>query len=101
MRPAARKRRFGNRRNSTVPEFSLAFTAFIMLLMALMEFGRVIWTFRALLHAASQGARDGSVHGGGNPIMINGTDDTVTAIGMRVKNNAVGLDSNQVVVDPV
>ena len=94
-------RRQDNRRGSTIVEFSLAFTAFIMLLMGMMEFGRVIWTFSTLSHAVSQGARYAAVHGSGNPVMVNGNDDTATAIADLVKANSIGLDSSQVSVNTV
>ncbi len=82
-------------------EFALSFTAFIMLLMGLMEFGRVIWTFSTLSHAVSQGARYAAVHGSGNPIIVNGNDNTASAISDVIKANSIGLDANQVTVDTV
>jgi Flp pilus assembly protein TadG len=82
-------------------EFSLAFTAFIVLLMALMEFGRVVWTFSTLSHAVSQGARYAAVHGSGNPVVVNGSDNTITAISDLVKANSIGLDPAQVTVNTV
>lgn len=57
MRTKDSRRRQDQRRGSTIVEFSLAFTAFIMLLMGMMEFGRAVWTFSTLSHAVSQGDR--------------------------------------------
>ncbi|MDA1237297.1 MAG: hypothetical protein O3A53_21230 [Acidobacteria bacterium] len=67
----------------------------------MMEFGRAIWTFSTLSHAVSQGARYATVHGSGNPVMVNGSDDTATAISNLVKANSIGLDSSQVTVNTV
>ncbi len=90
-----------SRRGSVMVEFSLAFMSFMLLLMGLVEFGRVIWTFSTLSHAVAQGARYATVHGSGNPIMVNGTDNTAAAIETLIKNNAIGLDSNQLTVNTV
>lgn len=92
-------RRQNPRRGSAIVEFALSFTAFIMLLMGLMEFGRVVWTFSTLSHAVSQGARYAAVHGSGNPIIVNGNDNTASAISDVVKANSIGLDSSQVTVN--
>ena len=89
------------RRGSVMVEFSLAFMSFMLLLMGLVEFGRAIWTFTTLSHAVAQGARYATVHGSGNPIMVNGSDNTAAAIETLIKTNAVGLDSNQVTVNTV
>lgn len=73
----------------------------MMLLMGLMEFGRVVWTFSTLSHAVSQGARYAAVHGSGNPILVNGNDRTDTAISDLVKANSIGLDVSQMTVHTV
>jgi Flp pilus assembly protein TadG len=99
MRTKDSRRRQDRRRGSTIVEFSLAFTAFIMLLMGMMEFGRAVWTFSTLSHAVSQGARYAAVHGSGNPVMVNGNDNTATAIADLVKANSIGLDPSQVTVN--
>lgn len=99
MRTTSAMRRQNPRRGSAIVEFALSFTAFIMLLMGLMEFGRVVWTFSTLSHAVSQGARYAAVHGSGNPIIVNGNDNTASAISDVVKANSIGLDSSQVTVN--
>jgi Flp pilus assembly protein TadG len=101
MRSSDSRRRQDQRRGSTIIEFSLAFTAFIMLLMGLMEFGRAVWTFSTLSHAVSQAARFATLHGSGNPVMVNGNDATATAISNLVKANSIGLDPSQVSVNTV
>jgi Flp pilus assembly protein TadG len=99
VRTTSAMRRQNPRRGSAIVEFALSFTAFIMLLMGLMEFGRVVWTFSTLSHAVSQGARYAAVHGSGNPIIVNGNDNTASAISDVVKANSIGLDSSQVTVN--
>ena len=101
MRRTDLQRRQSHRRGSTMIEFSLAFTAFITLLMGMMEFGRAVWTFSTLSHAVSQGARYAAVHGSGNPVMANGTDNTAVAIADVIKANSIGLDSALVTVNTV
>ena len=91
--------RHSGRRGQAMVEFSLAFLSFMLLLMGLVEFGRAVWTFNTLSHAVSQGARYATVHGSGNPIIVNGSDDTANAIRTVVRNNAIGLDSSQVTVN--
>ena len=91
--------RHSGRRGQAMVEFSLAFMSFMLLLMGLVEFGRAVWTFNTLSHAVSQGARFATVHGSGNPVMVNGTDGTANAIRTVVRNNAIGLDSSQVTVN--
>ena len=48
----ARTRRHG----ATIVEFSLVFLLFVVVLVALMEFGRAMWTYATIAHAARQGA---------------------------------------------
>ena len=59
----ARTRRHG----ATMVEFSLVFLLFVVVLVALMEFGRAMWTYATIAHAARQGARYGMVHGSAKP----------------------------------
>lgn len=101
MRRTDSRRSRNGRRGSAIVEFSLAFIAFIMMLMGLMEFGRAVWTFSTLSHAVSQGARYAAVHGSGNPVLVNGNDNTAAAISDVVKTNSIGLNSSQVTVNTV
>ncbi len=101
MRRTHTQRGQDRRRGSVIVEFSLAFTAFIMLLMGMMEFGRAVWTFSTLSHAVSQGARYAAVHGSGNPVVVNGSVDTAAAIANLVRANSIGLDPSQVTVNTV
>ncbi len=68
------------------------------MLMATLDIGRAIWTYGVLNHAVFQGARFATVHGGDNPVMSNGQDETAAAIRDVVRSNTVGLDSSQVTV---
>jgi Flp pilus assembly protein TadG len=70
-------------------EFSLSFLVFLGLVVGLMEFGRGVWTYTTLSHAARRGARFAMVH-------RNGTNAEVATI---IKANAVGLDPAKIVVD--
>lgn len=44
-------------RGSTLVEFSIAATVFVMAMFAVIEFGRAVWTHNALSDAARRGAR--------------------------------------------
>ncbi len=89
-----------SRRGSVMVEFSLAFVAFITMIMATVDIGRAVWTYGVLNHAIFQGARFATVHGSGNLITDNqGQDDTAAAIRDIIRNNTVGLDSSQVTVN--
>jgi Flp pilus assembly protein TadG len=82
-------------------EFAFFFLLFLTLTVALMDFGRGIWTFTTLSHAARQGARYAMVHGGTNLVKDgNGNDVTGDGIETVVKANAVGLDPAKITVTP-
>ena len=73
-------------------EFALFFMVFLMVTLGIMEFGRALWTYTTLAHAARQGARYAMVHGENNPV----SNDQVRDV---VANNAVGLDKSVIVVN--
>ncbi len=81
------------RRGATMVEFALFFMLFLVVAVALMELGRGVWTYTTVAHAARQGARYAQVHGSLYPL---GNGDT--SIEQVVKNNAVGLDPQEVTV---
>ena len=83
----ARTRRHG----ATMVEFSLVFLLFVVVLVALMEFGRAMWTYATIAHAARQGARYGMVHGTANRATSYGVENAV-------KRNCIGLDASKVEV---
>jgi Flp pilus assembly protein TadG len=57
-------RRRRGERGQAVVEFSIAVTVFLMLLMAVFDFGRGIYTYNGLSQAAREIARTASVHQG-------------------------------------
>ncbi len=84
------------RRGAAMVEFTLSFIAILIVFMALVELGRAVWTFTTLSHATFEGARFASVHGADNPVIDNGEDETPAAIEDVVRNNAIGLDAEQI-----
>jgi hypothetical protein len=92
-------------RGSTLVEFSIAATVFLMVMFAVIEFGRAVWTHNALADAARRGARYavinpeanednvknvvvyGNPDGGKNPVVAGLTTDNV-----EVDYNGFGLD---------
>jgi Flp pilus assembly protein TadG len=82
-------------RGSTLVEFSIAATVFVMVMFGVIEFGRALWTHNALTDAARRGARYAIVHpaseaanvknvvvygdpaGGTTPVVQNLTTDNV------------------------
>lgn len=51
-----------NERGSTLVEFAIGVTVFLMALFAVLEFGRALWTHNALTDAARRGARYAALH---------------------------------------
>jgi len=85
------------RRGATVIEFSLVFIIFIILTLGLFEFGRLIWTFHTLTHAAREGLRVAMIQGTVNAA---NQDDAISAVENAVEQHAVGLDPEQITVTP-
>lgn len=100
-----------NERGSTLVEFSIAATVFLMAMFAVLEFGRALWTHNALTDAARRGARYatlqgqdkedlvknvvvyGSPNGGSQAVVQNLTTDNVDVV-----YDSYGLDSGTVTV---
>lgn len=98
-------------RGSTLVEFSIAATVFLLVMFAVIEFGRAVWTHNALADAARRGARYavinqaanaasvknvvvyGSPDGGTSPVVENLTTDNV-----QVNYSGFGLDAGTVQV---
>jgi Flp pilus assembly protein TadG len=98
-------------RGSTLVEFSIAATVFLMVMFAVIEFGRAVWTHNALADAARLGARYAVVNpaaneanvknvvvygdpaGGTNPVVENLTTNNV-----QVNYSGFGLDAGTVQV---
>ena len=56
------KRSKSSERGATLVEFSIAATVFLMVLFAVIEFGRALWVHNALADAARRGARYAVLH---------------------------------------
>ncbi len=95
MRKANDQRRTNGERGAEMVEFALSFLLFLILVVAVFEGGRLVWTYETLAHAARQGARMAIVHGERNPL---GDDTAITA---AVRAQAVGLPSADVTVNTV
>jgi Flp pilus assembly protein TadG len=57
-------------KGSTLVEYAIGASVFIMAMFAVLEFGRALWTYNALSDAARQGARYAALHTSG------GAEDT-------------------------
>jgi hypothetical protein len=78
------------RTGQSLVEWALILPVFLLVIMAIIDFGRVTYTFSALFNAVREGARYGSIHP---------TD--VTGIKNTVQHMAVGLNVNpsQVIIN--
>jgi len=72
-------------------EFALVFLLFLMIVFGLIEFGRAVWAYTSVAHAARMGGRHIIVHGSINPT-------TPTKLKEAVTKNAMGLDPTKIVV---
>jgi len=72
-------------------EGALVSLVFLVTLFGLMDFGRMVWSFTLISHAAREATRYAIVHGssGGHTAS---TDDIKTI----VKNNVIGLDTSNI-----
>ena len=74
-------------RGSALVESALTLVVFMMVIFGLMEFGRMVWAYNLVSHAAREGARYAMVHG-------KNSSHPATADGIRsvITSQAVGLD---------
>lgn len=77
----------GRRRGATMIEFSLGFLIFLIVLLGIMEFGRAVWTYTTVAHAAKQATRYAMIRG----TAIVATDAEVRAV---AEKNAIGLSKS-------
>ena len=63
VRSASKNARRSGRRGAMIVEFALTFMLFFVIVLALMEMGRAIWTYTTLAHAARQTARFAQISG--------------------------------------
>ncbi len=80
------------RRGSIIVEFALIFMLFLVVVLGLMEFGRCMWTYATVAHAARQAARFCMVRGTINPA-------TTTDIENVVKRFAVGPEDSKLIIN--
>lgn len=105
-----RKKR-DNERGSTLVEFSIGVTVFVMAMFAVVEFGRALWVHNALTDAARRGARYAALHNSGDSakvqnIVVYGNEDgtgepmltNLTTGQVDVDYNNFGLNDGTVTV---
>lgn len=83
------RRRSQAQRGSTIVEFSLVFILFVVILMALTELGRGMWTYATLAHAARQAGRFCMVRGSTSPA-------TTSEVSSIIEKHCSGLDMSSV-----
>ena len=87
-------RKAANQRGSTIVEFALTFTLFLVIILGLMELGRGMWVYSTVAHGARQGGRFSIVHGTEGPT-------TLSEILDKVKRNCIGLERDNIQVSVV
>ena len=93
--PSTRRRRPGpgKRRGQAFVEGALTLAVFLTLVFGVCEFGRAIWVYTLLCHAAREGTRYAAVHGSESGMASSTTISNTNAL---VKARAVGLPSGNV-----
>jgi len=91
MRRRAQLKRY--QRGSTLMEFALILPAFLLLTVGVVDFGRGIWTYHTLSHAAREGARYAIVRGANSRHPASSSE-----IGEVVQSRTGGLDPQKLVV---
>ena len=98
IRPAARKTppgRLSSRRGAVMVEFSLTWVLFFLItVVAVMDFGRAIWSYNIVAHGARHGARFAMV-GGAN----SNTPATAAAVEAVVRKQSFILDQTKLTVN--
>ena len=77
---------------SVIVEFALIFMLYLVVVLGLVEFGRCMWTYATVAHAARQAARFCMVRGTYNPA-------TTAEIENVVKRFAVGLEDSKLIIN--
>lgn len=78
-----------DRRASTLVESALGLLAFLLILFAVFELGRLMWAYNLLTHATHDGIRYAMVRGNSS-----GQTATASTIASYVKSQAPGLGSS-------
>jgi len=84
----ARARSFGSERGSTAVESALVGTVFLLLLVAIMEFGRLGFTYNSISFAAHRAARFAAVRGSAS-----GHPATAADVRAEAQSLVVALDT--------
>lgn len=79
------------RRGATIVEFALTFMLFFVMVLALMELGRGMWTYATIAHASRQAGRYCMIRGSENPT-------TLTAIREVVEKHCSGLNTSALTI---
>ncbi len=58
-----RSRSLKNERGTTIVEFALILSLFVLIILGIMNFGRALWAYSAMAHVAREGARYAIVRG--------------------------------------
>ena len=76
-------------RGAAMVEFALVFILFVTVVVALIEFGRAMWTYSTIVHATRQAGRY---------CMVRGSLDPTTLADVRavVERHATGLEGSQI-----
>jgi len=85
------RRRDKRRRGGTMLEGALSFLVFLMFLLGIIDFSRLVWTYNTMAFGARQGTRYASVRGSssGNPA-------TATTISTYVQTQIIGITTTSV-----
>ncbi len=67
MRRNETVRQEGRGRGQSAVEFALAFPVVVLLILGLVDLGRLMWAYQSLAHAVREGARYAIVHGSASP----------------------------------
>jgi Flp pilus assembly protein TadG len=81
-------------RGAAMVELALCLLLTVSLIYAIMEFGRIVYSYTVLTGATREASRYAIVHGGNS-----GSPATQEAISERVKSWAVGLDTSAITVN--
>lgn len=84
---ANRKRNRQSERGDSLVELALILPVLLLILMAILDFGRAVYAYHVVANCAREGARYGV-----------GVENNPTAITTVVQNAAVGLDTGQLTV---
>jgi Flp pilus assembly protein TadG len=74
---STKKKMRKHERGTTVAEFAMAASVFFMMIFAIIEFGRLLYTHNALTDAARRGARYAALHGN---VQAAGAPDPLTCV---------------------